>query len=81
MARKVGPIIARGDRRWLIRVYLGYDHETKKRNYHNRTIHGSMKEAQAYRTRKLREIEFRCLVSVPAPIARPKADFERSGDI
>jgi len=55
MARKVGQIIARGDRRWLIRVYLGRDHETSKRNYHNRTIHGSMREAQAYLTRKLRE--------------------------
>src|SRR5215467_12987076 len=54
MARKVGQIIARGDRRWLIRVYLGRDHETNKRNY-NRTIHGSMREAQAYLTRKLRE--------------------------
>jgi integrase len=29
MARKVGQIIARGDRRWLIRVYLGRDHETR----------------------------------------------------
>jgi integrase len=55
MARKVGQIIARGDRRWLIRVYLGRDHETNKRNYHNRTLHGSMREAQAYLTRKLRE--------------------------
>lgn len=55
MARKVGQIISRGDRRWLIRVYLGRDHETKKRNYHNRTIHGPMREAQAYLTRKLRE--------------------------
>ena len=55
MARKVGQIIARGDRRWLIRVYLGGDHETKKRNYHNRTIHGRMREAQAYLTKKLRE--------------------------
>jgi integrase len=55
MARKVGQIIARGDRRWLIRIYLGRDHQTKKRNYHNRTIHGSMREAQAYLTRKLRE--------------------------
>ncbi len=55
MARKVGQIIARGDRRWLTRVYLGRDHETNKRNYHNRTIHGSMKEAQTYLTRKLRE--------------------------
>jgi hypothetical protein len=55
MARKVGQIIARGDRRWLIRVYLGRDHETNKRNYHNRTIRGSMREAQAYLTKKLRE--------------------------
>src|SRR4029077_17125999 len=55
MARKVGQIIARGDRRWLIRVYLGRDHETKKRNYHNRTIPGSMREAQAYLTKKLGE--------------------------
>jgi integrase len=55
MARKVGQIIARGDRRWLIRVYLGRDHETNKRNYHSRTIHGPMREAQAYLTRKLRE--------------------------
>ena len=31
------------------------DHETKNRNYHNRTIHGSMSEAQAYPTKKLRE--------------------------
>jgi hypothetical protein len=57
MARKVGQIIARGDRRWLIRVYLGRDHQTKKRKYHNRTIHGPMREAQAYLTRKLREHE------------------------
>ena len=26
MARKVGQIVARCDRRWLIRVYLGRDH-------------------------------------------------------
>ena len=36
-------------------VYLGRDHETKKRNYHSRTIHGHMWEAQAYLTKKLRE--------------------------
>jgi integrase len=55
MARKVGQIIARGDRRWLIRVYLGRDRETSKRRYHNRTIHGPMREAQAYLTRRFRE--------------------------
>ena len=55
MARKVSQIIARGDRRWLIRVYLGRDRETNRRNYHNRTTHGPIREAQAYLTRKLRE--------------------------
>jgi len=55
MARKVGQIIARGDRRWLIRVYLGRNQETNKRKYHNRTIDGPMREAQAYLTRRLRE--------------------------
>ena len=55
MARKVGQIVARGDRRWLIRVYLGHNQETNKRNYHNRTIRGPMREAQAYLTRRLRE--------------------------
>jgi hypothetical protein len=52
MARKVGQIIARGDHRWLIRVYLGRDHETNKRNYHNRTIHGIMREAQIISDKK-----------------------------
>jgi hypothetical protein len=55
MARKVGQIIAGGDRRWLIRVYLDRDHERNKRKYHNRTIYGPMREAQAYLTRKVRE--------------------------
>ena len=30
MSRKVGQIIARGERRWLVRVYLGRDRETRK---------------------------------------------------
>jgi hypothetical protein len=51
MSRKVGQIIARGERRWLVRVYLGRDHETRKRTYHNRTIYGSVRCAQAYLTR------------------------------
>ena len=29
MSRKVGQIIARGERRWLVRVYLGRDCETR----------------------------------------------------
>ena len=55
MTRKVGQIISRGDRIWLIRIYLGRDHDANKREYHHRTIHGPMREAHAYRTRRLRE--------------------------
>jgi hypothetical protein len=53
MSRKVGQIIARGERRWLVRVYLGRDRETRRRAYHNRTIYGSLRHAQAYLTRRL----------------------------
>ena len=55
MSRKVGQIIARGERRWLVRVYLGRDRETRRRTYHNRTIYGSLRHAQAYLTRRLHE--------------------------
>ena len=41
MSRKVGQIIARGERRWLVRVYLGRDRDTRKRTYHNRPRGGS----------------------------------------
>ena len=40
MARKVGQIVRRGARAWLVRVYNGRDPESKKRKYLNRTIHG-----------------------------------------
>lgn len=40
MARKVGQIVGRGLRTWLVRVYNGHDPETKKRKYLNQTIHG-----------------------------------------
>jgi hypothetical protein len=55
MSRKVGQIISRGERRWLVRVYLGRDRETQKRTYHNRTVYGSLRHAQAYLTRRLHE--------------------------
>jgi hypothetical protein len=55
VSRKVGQIIARGERRWLVRVYLGRNRETSKRTYHNRTIYGSLRHAQAYLTKRLHE--------------------------
>ena len=38
-----------------IRVYLGHDREKNKCRYHNRTIHGPVREAQAYPTERLSE--------------------------
>jgi integrase len=45
-ARKDGQIIARGDRKWLIRIPIGRDPETGTRRYHNQTVHGTKKDAQ-----------------------------------
>ena len=42
-----GQIIARGKGVWLVRVYLGTDPATGKREYHNKTIHGNKKAAEA----------------------------------
>ena len=47
LSRNVGQIIARGERRWLVRVYVGRDRETRKRTYHNRTVYGSLRHPQA----------------------------------
>lgn len=55
MPRRLGQIVSRGRRRWLIRVFLGRDRETRRRRYHNRTIHGSARRAQETLTRMLRE--------------------------
>jgi integrase len=55
ISRRLGQIVSRGRRRWLIRVFLGRDRETRKRRYHNRTIHGSARRAQEYLTKMLRE--------------------------
>ncbi len=55
MARKTGQIVGRGRRRWLVRVFLGRDRETRRRRYHNRTVHGTARRAQEYLTKMLRE--------------------------
>jgi hypothetical protein len=54
-ARKVGQIIARGDRRWLIRAYLGRNHETLKGNITIEPCRVPCGTGQAYLIRKLRE--------------------------
>jgi integrase len=43
-----GQVIQRGKNVWLVRVFLGRDATSGKRQYHNHTIHGVKKDAQAY---------------------------------
>lgn len=50
-----GQIIPRGERTWLVRIFLGRDPQTQKRKYEGHTVHGTKKEAQAYLNGKLRE--------------------------
>jgi integrase len=55
ISRRLGQIVRRGRQRWLIRVFLGRDRETRRRRYHNRTVHGSARRAQETLTQMLRE--------------------------
>jgi integrase len=55
LARKTGQIVGRGRSRWLVRVFLGRDRETRKRRYHSRTVHGPVRQAQHYLNKVLRE--------------------------
>ncbi|MCC6365049.1 MAG: site-specific integrase [Bryobacterales bacterium] len=50
-----GQLIPRGKNVWLVRVFLGRDPQTGKREYLNHTVHGGKKDAQDYLNRKLVE--------------------------
>lgn len=53
MPRRVGQIIKRGEKKYLVRIFLGRDQEGKK-HYHNRTVHGVKKDADSVLTELLR---------------------------
>jgi integrase len=55
LARKTGQIVGRGRHRWLVRVFLGRDCETRRRRYLSRTVHGPVRQAQTYLNKVLRE--------------------------
>ena len=55
MPRKVGQIVRRGTRIWLVRVHDGRDPESAKRKYLNQTIHGGLHDAQAHLNEMLSE--------------------------
>ncbi len=48
-----GQIIARGERTWMVRGYIGRDPQSGKRMYENKTIHGTKKEAEKFRNAAL----------------------------
>jgi integrase len=50
-----GQIIKRGDRTWLVRIFVGRDGKGKRR-YLNKTIKGNKKDAEAYLNKTLAEI-------------------------
>jgi integrase len=55
MAGKAGQIIPRGERTWLVRVFMGRDSDSGKRKYVNKTVHGTLRDAQAYLSRTQRD--------------------------
>jgi integrase len=62
LARKTGQIVGRGPRRWLVRIFLGRDHQTRRRRYLSRTVHGPVRQAQSYLNKVLRERDLGCRV-------------------
>ena len=52
MARRSGQIIKRGERKWLVRWYVG--EVSGKNRYASKTIHGTKRDAQKYLNGMLR---------------------------
>jgi len=63
LARKTGQIVGRGRHRWLVRVFLGRDCETRKRRYHSRIVRGPVRHAQIYLNKVLRDRDLGCQVA------------------
>ena len=64
-----GQLIERGERKWLIRVYLGRGPDGKRKHF-NKTIHGSKKDAQKFLNEKLHEHDRGLLVVPSRQLAR-----------
>ena len=56
MSRKLGQIIAVHGHTWMIRIPMGCDPQTKQRSYYNRTVHGSLRQAQKFLGKKINEL-------------------------
>ncbi len=56
MSRKLGQIIAVRENTWMVRIPMGCDLQTKQRSYYNRTVHGSLRQAQKLLGKKINEL-------------------------
>lgn len=61
-----GQIIKRGDRTWLVRIFMGRDAKGKQ-IFHHKTIHGTKKDAEQYRNKAIREKDLGTFIE-PSPI-------------
>jgi integrase len=66
--RPAGQIIKRGEKKYLIRIFLGRDEVTGKRTWFNKTFHGTQTDAQKWLTMALRRRD----------MGEPIEDTERS---
>jgi len=53
-SRPAGQIVKRGEKKYLIRIFLGRDDATGKRAWFNKTFHGTQTDAQKWLTMALR---------------------------
>ena len=56
MSRKLGQIISVRENTWMIRVPMGSDPQTKERTYFNRTVYGSLRQAQKFLGKKIDDL-------------------------
>jgi integrase len=62
-----GQIIKRGDRTWLVRIFLGRDAKGKQL-FHRKTIHGTKKDAETYCNKVVRDRDMGTFIE-PAALA------------
>ena len=60
-----GQLVQRGERSWYVRVFLGRA-ANGQRKFHNKTIHGTKKDAQRYLNAVLRELDLGTFVEPSA---------------
>ena len=67
--RRTGQVIARGEGKWLVRIFLGRDSMNGQRRYFNKTLHGSKKDAEKYLLEMLRRRDLGEMIEPTAELA------------